>query len=86
MASRISKENLHGALAQLTTLSDKNSAVFFISLYQMMDTASSHFGDHREKFQFQFVFSLAPYESKAHTLLCVSLRYFWTLLAYVFPV
>lgn len=62
-----------------------NSAVLFISLHQMMDTASSHFGDCGERFQFKFVFSLAPYESWAHTLLCVSLNYFWTLLAYVFP-
>lgn len=38
-----------------------------VSLYQMMDADSSHFGDHRESFWFKFVFSLAPYESRAHT-------------------
>lgn len=33
----------------------------------------------------KFGFSLAPYESKAHTLLCMSPSDFWTLLANVSP-
>lgn len=60
--------------------------------YSQMIQSFPFFCDHRERHQFmpivkiQFVFSLAPHESKAQPLLCMSPNNFWSLLANVSPV